>query len=448
MPEKLYRHEIAQPWFGLYQNRTLPATLPNRFFSILHNMTLDRGQPHTRPGVRRITGLQLGTSVRTINGMNIWKAGTIDTLVVATDILQSVPITGGDPTTLTNSLPAGYAAFVGASPTTLVHLNGGLHIVNASSSNRKFNGTNVTRMGLVAPSSLSAPSKAGGALNGTRNYRATLVASALNGSGESEPTAVTSVSYTAEQGTFASPTVPSSDPQVDRWNLYAEVAGTYYRVNTSPVTLATSIVDNVSDTLLQTGTVMSAIGNNSVPPGNFSILIVHQGRLAGTIGTNVLYWSDSGLDVGGLYPKPHAWPPANLLTFPETGGNSITAVVSFFEWLVVFQRNGIWSVKGSLADEEQRIISPLLVAPDFRGVGVPNQGCVAVLDNKVVFAGKDQPYAIKRVVGSREPDLGIEPLGDHIADLWHKVDFSQGTVSLADRWGKRWIFVGTGKTTS
>lgn len=446
MPDKLYKREIAQPWFGLHVNRTPPASLPHRFFTVLHNMTLDRGMPQTRPGVRRITGAQLGTSDRTVYAIGLWRATAGDLFITATDILQSVPVSGGDGTTLTNALPSGYGSFTGVAPTNMVLLNGSLHIVNTSSANRKFNGTSVTRMGLVAPSSLGAPSLSGGTITGTRNYRASLVARTLDGSGESDPTAVTSVTYAAEQGTFTAPTVPSSDPQVDRWNLYAEVAGTYYRVNTSPVTLATSIVDNVTDALLQTGTVMDAIGTNAVPPGNFQILTVHQGRLLGSLGTNVMYFSDLGLDVAGLYPKPHAWPAANLITFPETGGTSITAIISFFEWVVVFQQNGIWSVKGDLANEENRVISPLMVAPDHRGVGAPNQGCVAVLDNKIVFAGKDQPYAIKRIVGATEPDLSIEPLGDHIADLWRKVDFTQGAVSAADRYGKRWIFVGTGTT--
>ncbi len=448
MPEVLHKREIVQPLFGLYQSRTPPASLPHRFASVMHNMTLTRGMPHTRPGVRKITGVQLGSgSDRTVYAMNIFKAGGIDTLIVVTgSTIQSVPAVGGDPTTLTNALPSGYGAFVGASPTGMVHLNGALHIVNASSPNRKYNGTSVTRMGLVAPSSLSAPSLSAGTITGTRSYRATLVARTLDGSGESEPTAVTSATYASQQGTFSAPTVPSSDPQVDRWNLYAEVAGMYYRVNTSPVTLATSIVDNVSDALLQTGTVMDPLLNNSVPPGNFHVLTVHQGRLVGTIGTNVLYWSDLGLDVGGLYPKPHAWPPGNQLTFPESGGTAITAVASFFEWVVVLQHSGAWAIKGDLNDPEARSLAPLMVAPDFRGLGVPNQGCLSQLDNKVLLAAKDGAYAIRRTQGAVEPDLSVEPLTDHIHDLWQKVDFTSGTISVADRYKRRWVFIGRGVT--
>lgn len=450
MPEKLMRQEITQSLFGIYQTKTPPASLNKRFWSVLHNLTLLRGMLHTRPGLRRITGLQLGSgSDRTVYAMNIFpgSGSTADRFITVTgSTLQSVPYNGGDPTTLTDALPSGYGAFTGVSPTSMVHLNNQLHIVNSSSANRKFNGTSVTRMGLVAPSSLAAPSLSAGALTLTRNYRATLVARTLDGSGESEPTAVTAVTYAAEQGTFSAPTVPSSDPQVDRWNLYGEVAGVYYRVNTTPVTLATTIVDNLADAALATGTAMEALGTNAVPPGNFSSLLVHQGRLLGTIGTNVLYYSDIGLDAGGLYAKPHAWPSANLITFPDTGGNAITALASFFEWLIVFQRSGIWAVRGDIADETARTISPLFVAPEFQGVGVPNQGCVRLLDNKLILAAKDEGYVITRDDRAGVPDLIVNSVSNYINQLWQQIDFSTGTVSVADRDNNRWAFVGRGNT--
>ena len=445
MPELINTQEQAETWFGIYQSKDPPSALSMRFNSVMHNMTLVRGMPHLRPGVRRITGVQLGSgSNRTMYAMDVWK-GSPDLLIsICGSSIQSIPNVGGDPTTLTDATPAGYGAFVGVAPTNTVHLKNLLFIVNSSSPNRKFNGTNITRMGLVAPSSLGAPSKSGGAIVGTRNYRATLVSSALNGSAESEPTTVTSVSYSSQQGTFSSPTVPSSDPQVDRWNLYGEVSGHYYRVNASPATLATSIVDNLDDATLAVAVEMDAIGTNAVPPGNFKLLAVHQGRLVATIGTNTLYWSDLGLDLGGLYAKPHAWPAANQLTFPETGGQSITGFISFYEWIVIFQESGIWSVRHSLADEDVRVIAPVMVAPDYRGIGVPNQGCINMLDNQILFAAKDQPYAIRRDLSGLTPNLTVSPRGEHIHQLWQAVDFTAGAVSCADRDNRRWIFIGQG----
>lgn len=445
MPEKQHVQEWAQGALGIWQTKTSTAAQNKRFFNVLHNMTLLKGGLHTRPGLKRITGAQLGSgSDRTVYNFSVFP-GNPDLLVTACgSTLQTVSTSGGDPSSMTDSLPSGYGAYIGAFPTSMVYINGSLHIVNNSSSNRKYNGTNITRMGLVTPSTLAAPTKAGGALTLTRNYRATLIANTLNGSGESDPTAVTSVTYAAQDGTFASPTVPSSDPQVDRWLLYGEATGVYYRVNDTPQTLATSIVDSLSDAVLATHTPMEPVGTNTPPPGNFSVLFTHQGRLVGATNSSALYYSDLGLDAGGLYPKPHAWPTSNVIQFPETGGKTITGGVSFFEWAVICQQNGIWSVKGDIADEETRTISPLMVAPDFQGLGVPNQSCLRLLDNILLVAAKDGAYIIKRNDSFGQSFLSVEPVSAHINQLWQRINFTTGAASLADRDNKRWIFIGTG----
>ncbi len=413
-------------------------------------MVVNDGMFHTRPGIIPINGVRCGSSgKRVVYGIDTWKTLTEDQLIIACgDLLQYLPITGGDPVTLTNSFPSsGFVTTRTGAATVFAHLDGLLFVVNGVDENVKFNGTNVTRMGLVAPSTLAAPSKSSGSLSLTRYYRATLVSSAANGSVESEPTSSVQVVYSAEQGTASAPSVPGSDPQVDRWNLYgSKDDSNFYRINTSPVVLASTIIDNLSDDLLIASTKMTPLNTNNPPPGKFQSLATHQGRLVGFLAnSNILYWCDLTVDTGGTTLKPQNWPLANALEFPDSGGTKLTAVASFYEWIVVFQQFGIWAIRGTLADDEERVITPVLVAPDYRGLGVPNQGCVAVLDNRIVFAGKDGVYAIRRDLNTSQPDLSVEKLSNNINNLYQQADFAQGAVSCADRDNSRFIFVGKGK---
>lgn len=452
MPDKYFQQELTTPWFGLYSQPSEPAALNNNFQTILHNARLLRGLPSTRPGVVRLNGVLLGDGARTVYGLSTWRDTTNgDKLIIACgSLLQSLYPAGGDPTTLTGSYPSsGYSSFTGAR-TIFSQIGSRLFIINGTDPNRKFNGTVVTRMGQGTPTTLAAPSQSSGSLNGARNYKATLVSTAANGAYESEPTAVTAVTYAAQKGTFSAPTVPASDPQVDRWNLYATVSGgdIYYRVNTAPVATGSTIQDNLTDDLLQAGTQIDTLLDNSPPSGAFSQLCVHQGRLIGvyTSEPNTLYWSDLGLDTAGIYPKPENWPPRNRLVFGDNGGTAITGLVSFFDWLVVFQNFGCWAIKDDI-NSDTKIIRPLLTGPDNRGIGISDITNVAISENRIVFAAKDGVYEMSRVTDTRiSYDLEIKPLSNYVSHLWQQVDFSQGGCSLWDRDKRHWIFFGKGHT--
>lgn len=452
MPDSFTFKENTQSFFGIFQQPTAPPALQQRFMSVMHNMVLRRGMPHVRPGLVKLNGVPFGDGVRTVQGMYVF-LGVPDRLIVACGtLLQSLNLEAGtmgaDPVTLTLALPTGFVARTGAA-TVMAQLGGRLFIVNGIDPNLKFNGTNVTRMGQLAPASLASPTNGVGLFNGQWTYRATRVASTSNGSFESEPTAALTVVYTNQQGTFTAPTIPNSDPQVDRWNLYRTTQGgsSYYRINTSPVTSATAIIDTVTDSALPTGTPMAPLLSNSPPPGNFKLISIHQGRLVGVLpNSNVLYWSDLGLDLTGLYPKPDNWPPVNNLQFGEVGGSSINAVVSFYEWLLVIQDFGVWSISGDLNDESDRKISPVLVAPDRRGIGASFIGNVAAAENKIIIASKDGLHEITRDPRANSPDLSVSNLSHNISALYQQVDFNSGGTTIYDRDQKRFVFFGKGKT--
>lgn len=449
--DKLQFKEQTASFAGIYQQPSAPPDLSQRFMRNLHNLVIRKGMPHTRPRKHLINGVPCGSSGNnTVYGMGIWR-GTPDELIVAcgTHLQKIILPNGSDPADLTTNYPTGSWTITGARTIT-AQLNKQMYIVNGTDNNRKYNGTNTTRMGVVAPTTLGAPTTAAGVLNGVYSYKATQVSDTTNGSQESEPTAALSVTYASQQGTFSNPTVPSADPQVDRWNLYRAPQGdttTYYRVNTSPISSGTTIVDNLTDATLIAGTKIDASGKNAVPTGAFKLLATHQGRLVGVYNAtpNTLVWSDQGLDTSGIFFKPESWPAVNTLPFGEQGGTKITALASFFEWLVVFQDFGVWSIKGTLNDETDRVISPILVAPDTHGIGVSDQGNVAVGENKVMFAGKSGLYHVVRDLGSLRVELAVKELTSNIRYLYQQLDFSSGGVSIYDRDQARWVFWGKGK---
>jgi hypothetical protein len=446
---RIFVFEQAGPTAGMWQQRSVPANLAPQYHTALTNVMLKQGMTHIRPGVRKLNGVLFGADGnRTMHGMTTWKDSVDGDQIIAAagTHLQRMPVIGGDPEDLTTAYPSGFAARTGYR-TQFVHFNGCLYIVNGLDANVKYNGTTLTKMGLSAPTTLAAPTKSGGGLTMVRDYRARLVSSAANGSQESEPTAVMSVTYTEQQGAFVAPSVPSNDPQVDRWNLEArpQSGALYYRVNPTPVTLATTIGDNLSDLLLQAGTASANLLNNSLPPGPFHVLCEHQGRLVGAIG-NRLYYSDQGLDAAGLYFKPDAWPPGNVINFGENGGNYITGLVSFFTSLVIGQDFGAWTIEKSLADESAREIFPLTVAPNSTGVGFADITNVAVAPGRMLFSGKDRIYQIIQNSNALRSTIAVVPVTDSVSALYRQIDYDQGGASVYDNDNKQWVFFGRGRT--
>lgn len=452
MPDFFFFQEQTNPWFGIYQAGTPPPALNRQFSILLHNVILKNGMPHTRPGLRRLNGELAGDGARVVYGMAVYR-GDSDRLILACGTkLQTITLpSGGDPIDIPTNLPPGFPARTGAR-TVFAQLGEQLFICNGVDENLKFNGVNLTRMGIIPPTTLSPPTFSAGGLTGKVYYRATLVSSALNGSSESEPTSALEVVYNNQHGTFSSPAVPNSDPQIDRWNLYRTVVGgsptgTFFRVNTTPQPLATNIIDNLSDLTLTASTQMAGLLKNSHPPGKFSQLTAHQGRLVGVPHNdpNSIVWSDLGLDLGGIYFKPESWPPINRLPFGSLGGTRITGLVSFFEWLVVFQDFGVWAVLGPLSDEASRTVTPILVAPDNRGVGVSDVGNIALAENRIYFAGTDGIYKLEREPGSPNSALRLQLVSANITKLYQEIDFSKGGVSVYNRDDRQFMFFGRGK---
>ena len=135
---------------------------------MLHNYVLVRGMPHTRPGLRRLNGVLTGDGDRTVYGLAIWRGSPDELIIASGSKLEKLPLHGGDPTALTESFPTSFRSSPTGARTVFAQLGGRLFIVNGTDANIKYNGTNLTRMGLEAPTSLSSPSTSSGSLPADR----------------------------------------------------------------------------------------------------------------------------------------------------------------------------------------------------------------------------------------------------------------------------------------
>jgi hypothetical protein len=449
MAQRLITQTFTGSSFGVYAHISEPSGLPPGFFGALHNITLVGGMPQTRPGIVRLNTTAFGSvGNNAMHGMGLYRTDSVSEMIVASgDKIQKMVLPSGEPVAITAEVPsgAGWTTRTG-SRTIFTQIGGRLYFVNGVDGNLKYNGTAYRKMGMMTPV-LVAPTKAAGAITATKLYVATYTGAALDTVLESASSASISVTYTAQNGTFVSPTVTDGDPQITHWNLYrSDDSGvSYQRVNGSaPVTLATNIVDNQA----------AAYTNRTLPTGqsarigpttSFLWITEHQSRLVGVFADqkNVLRWSDIGTGAGGIYFLPEAWPTANFYAFPELGGTEITGAISFNEWLIVFQDFGVWAIKGGLGDADAEIIK-LFVASDQRGVGVPFITNAVVNEDKIFFAGKDGIYRIERQQTGITPSLQLDRVSSNIDALYRTIDYSQGGITVFDRDYQRWIIFGKG----
>ena len=168
MPDKLFSREHTEPWLGVYSQLTPPQSLSKRFFTTLDNVTLHRGQPHTRPGTVALNTSAMGDGSRQVWGMTVWESGSTTLFIVSCgSLLQSVNISTGAVATLTNALPSGFTTRAGGARAVFARLGDMLVISNGVDSDVFYNGTNVSRLGLVAPAALAPPTKSGGPHTGS-----------------------------------------------------------------------------------------------------------------------------------------------------------------------------------------------------------------------------------------------------------------------------------------
>lgn len=279
-------------------------------------------------------------------------------------------------------------------------LNDYAFIVNGVDPNLKYDGTNVYALGVPAP--VAAPAVAVGAagvLTGAYQYAYTW--ENLDGE-ESNPSAISAVVNPAAQqvnltGITVAPAPAIGVQQIVARRIYRTEAGgaTLFFVARIADNVTTIYTDNLPDDQLG----IELEFDNDIPP-ILSIIETHKDRL---FGVDPLF--PSNLLFSKLY-RHDQWPILFSIPVGLDDGDVITAVVSFFDQLVIFKRKSIYVLSG---DNELNFV--LQKAQTDSRIGALNNRVPAVIGNRIYFLSERGVYSFDGLRIQYE-SVKIEPFFD------------------------------------
>lgn len=207
---------------------------------------------------------------------------------------------------------------------------------------KKYDGTSLTRVGIVAPSTAPtlADSGVAGSPNGTYEARVTF---ANSGTGQESSAGTTSSTVTVASKKISFTNIPvSSDAQVDTRYLYLRNTGTQANFY-----LAGTISDNTTTIFTYNGAdaALTEIGpdteENNPPVSGVKFACFHKSRLFLADTENIYY---SKLDMVESF-DPEAFETPN-----PSDGQAITGLISIFDLLVIFKTDSVYVLVGDDPD--------------------------------------------------------------------------------------------------
>jgi hypothetical protein len=355
-------------------------------------------------GHQRWNSTSLGTG-KIQGGTRFYRVGASPELIIA----HNGNLYKGDDSTKTFSLIKS-----GLNATNLVEMvpfRNLLFIVNGSDRPLKWNGSQVTLMGLDPPATAPTVTDSGaGNLNGTYSWKVTFVSPTHESNGSPASSTLT---VTNRQVTLSN--IPTStDPQVTKRRIYRTLAGgTIYKfVGEINDNTTTTFVDNVPDVSLGPD-----IPVDKDPPPNGAILEVFKNRvwMAGVSGfPQRLFFSE--------YFEPEAWPPTYFVDLPLAQGDKITGLKVLGDVLVVYGKNQPLIILGETPFD-------FVVRRTFANVGAESQRAIVKVENTHVFLSRFGIYGFDGAIARL--------LSDDIAPIIRKIPPDKMTNAAAVYYDKK-----------
>lgn len=433
-------------WRGILQ-RAHPRGWPAGYVQEALNLAFVGGVPVSRPGLRPYCGAACSDNIKGLT-WHVTAAGVRELIAATGTTFQRIP-PYGDPITIPQTVPS--SGYTRSQPTRCHFLNisGGAPltlIYDGVNPCVKYDGNQITKMGLSAGPAPAAPTQASGSITpGTRKYRMTLSTPYHEGEG-GPATSVTIAAGANMKCTFTSPAngVDYDDPQVTKWNLYRTVADgeDYFLVGSADIGVA--ITDDTPDDTLDAGAALEEFLNDEPGAGAwdgvFTAMTEHRGQILAvdTHDENMVRYSNVSED----YQVPEGWPQEWAKPVAHGDGDRIRALASFHEFALAFKENATYALEGIWPDID---ISPVFAAGggERQGIGVIAPGAVLHIENTIIFAARDGVYRIARS-GSEQAPLTAIRLSGAIDDLYNAANFSYGSSTAFDRRRRVFIFFGRG----
>jgi len=325
---------------GLWSNRS-PFTLPgNNPSALLDGLNCEITPQHTikrRAGYNALLTTALASSERAQRFFSFRQLDDTLILVVdATNTLRAIDVAANTVTTFytpTNTSAAFSFAPVGSM---LYFANG------KTGEEQKWDGTNQTRWGIVAPTDTPTTAQVAGSLTAARGYEYRFVykntitghiSTASTASACTNPFTSKKINVTGNFG---------SDSQVDQIEVYrnADGGGIFFKLGTvtNPGSGTWTFGDEVADTAL--GTLKAPLaGLNDPPTDGINNIVFHTGRMWGSV-DNIVFYSGGGEILNGV--PEEAWSALNFFNFP----GKVTALFPFSIGLLVFTESDLFVIRG------------------------------------------------------------------------------------------------------
>jgi hypothetical protein len=325
---------------GLWSNRS-PFSLPgNNPSALLDGLNCEITPQHT---VKRRAGYNALLSTALAGGESAQRFFSFrqldDTLLLVVDAtiaLRSIDVAA-------NTITTFYTPTTQSTPFSFAPVGSMLYFANGKTGEeQKWDGTNQTRWGIVAPTDTPTTAQTAGTLTAARGYEYRFVY-------KNTSTGHISTASTASACTnpFTSKTITvtgnfGSDSQVDQIEVYrnADGGGIFFKLGTvaNPGSGTWDFVDQVEDSAL--GTLKAPLaGLNNPPTDGINNIVFHTGRMWGSV-DNIVYYSGGGEILNGV--PEEAWSALNFFNFP----GKVTALFPFAVGLLVFTESDLFVIRG------------------------------------------------------------------------------------------------------
>lgn len=308
----------------------------------------------------------------------------------------------------------------------------------------KYNGTNFTRHGVPAPSSIStATSQATGVLTGDFVYKVSFVNSqAVEGDVGSA-----SVTFTAASATnrVTIPTAPVSYG-VNARRLYRATSpsGTFLRVTEIADNTTTTYDDNVSIASLT----VTAPTDNGVPP-KYNVCVYHQNRLIcnDTDNPNLVWYSELA--------EPYTFPSTNFIAIGDASGDLVKGLEVYENSVLVTCENSPHLIRMPDTDPDNwttiRISSPYGTKSPYGAARYNNKVMVPAVQNTkfVGFAATVDGTIDPEATSLESTRVGADLKSDRIEpDMFDVQETLLGRISAIVFKNKMYISVPYGSTAT
>ena len=382
---------------GLWSNRS-PFSLPgNNPSALLDGLNCEVTPQHTikrRAGFSTLLDTTLASgevaqrffSFRQLND-------TLQLVVDATTTLKAIDAAA-------NLITTFYTPTTISTPFSFAPVGSMLYFANGKTGEeQKWDGTNQTRWGIVAPTDTPTTAQTAGTLTAARGYEYRFVY-------KNTSTGHISTASTASACTnpFTSKTITvtgnfGADTQADQIEVYrnADGGGIFFKLGTvtNPSSGTWDFVDQIEDTAL--GTLKAPLaGLNDPPTDAINNVVFHSGRMWGSV-DNIVYYSGGGEILNGV--PEEAWSALNFFNFP----GKVTALFPFSIGLLVFTKSDLFVIRG--IDQ-----TSFFAMPWQKRLGIDgNQAIAGTEDRAFIFTSERELLAIA-------PEE-IREVGFPIADL-------------------------------